>query len=142
MIIRKFSTIVFVDNNGRLLLQDRKNISKFGEHWGFFGGKIKVGEGSSTALIREIKEELNYELKKAKLLGFYKHILDQYTIHLDYVHVAVFPGFEHLKLQEGDGMKLFTLRQAKRLRMVPIYKKILPDLEVYLKNLKNYKNLL
>jgi len=45
---------------GNLLLQERGSYSKVGEKHGYFGGNIERGEKPKDALIRELKEELNY----------------------------------------------------------------------------------
>lgn len=46
---RNVALIIFYDENKRILLQDRLNISKYGEEWGFFGGEIKEGETPEEA---------------------------------------------------------------------------------------------
>ena len=48
--------------DGKLLLQDRKNISKYWEEWSFFWWWIEAWEDSKQALIREIKEELDFDI--------------------------------------------------------------------------------
>ena len=44
--------IIFYSNNGRVLLEDRRNSSKHDEHWSFFGGVIEAGESKEEALKR------------------------------------------------------------------------------------------
>jgi len=52
------AVIAFYDNQKRILLQDRRGISKEGEIWGFFGGGIEKGETPEQALERGIEEGL------------------------------------------------------------------------------------
>jgi hypothetical protein len=41
MKIRKVALIIFYDDKKRILLQDRRGISRLGEEWGYFGGGFR-----------------------------------------------------------------------------------------------------
>ena len=124
--------IIFYDKN-KILLQDRRKISKHGEEWGFFGGHIEKGETPEQALIREIKEELSYNIKEYKF--FKKYRLQPYTdVKVNYyVYLAPIPSFSELKQLEGHDMKLFTIKEAKKLKMVKGDDIVLNDLQEYFK---------
>jgi len=68
MYTKRVAVIVFYDEKKRILLQYRAGLSRYGTEWGFFGGKIESGETPEQALVREIKEELDYDLKEYKFL--------------------------------------------------------------------------
>ncbi len=58
---------------GGILLKDKKIVlcrSKGKEHFIAPGGKIEAGEEPKSALIRELKEELNVEVREASLKEF------------------------------------------------------------------------
>ena len=117
---RKVALIIFYDNKKRILLQDRKGISKIGEEWGFFGGGIEEGESPEETIIREVKEELDFDLKNPKFIGVDKNQVNEEKIVER--HTFIFPLEENLskfKQIEGDNMQLFTLEDAKKLKMVP-----------------------
>jgi len=57
---KKTAVLIFIDRKENLLLQKRGSYSKGGEKLGYFGGNIDEGEEPKEALIRELKEELNY----------------------------------------------------------------------------------
>ncbi|MFH1173729.1 MAG: NUDIX domain-containing protein [archaeon] len=63
------SILCFYDKEGKILLQGRKNISKWGAEWGFFGGKIEEGETPEQAIVREICEELSYTIRERRYVG-------------------------------------------------------------------------
>ncbi len=66
--------IVFVDDLGRVLFENRKGLKNDGFNWDylFFGGKLRDGENSNEAIVREIKEELDYDLEERfEFLGTY-----------------------------------------------------------------------
>jgi mutator protein MutT len=140
MFVKNLSLIILFDRNGRILLQDRKSMSKHGEEWGYFGGKIDAGESPEEAIVREIKEELEFNLKDFKFLKEYvayakllrngemaevKHHVFLKLINLD--------DFDKMVLHEGDGMKWFSIEEAKKLNMLGLDPKVLEDFEIYFK---------
>jgi len=130
---RQVSTIVFYDKNYRILLQNREDISKFGEEWGFFGGSIEDGETPSEALVREIREELEYEIRNFEFFKNYSAILPGNIVAIEYVHIARFPGFNVLNQKEGNSCKLFDIKEARKLKLLPAYYQMLDDLDEYFK---------
>ena len=44
MFKRRVAVIIFYDEKKRILLQDRRGISKFGEEWAIFGGSAEEDE--------------------------------------------------------------------------------------------------
>jgi 8-oxo-dGTP diphosphatase len=56
-----------MDNNGKILLQQRPSGTSMAGLWEFPGGKVEPGETPEAALIREIFEELGVTLKAQAL---------------------------------------------------------------------------
>jgi len=136
---RKVSIIVFYDNKHRILLQERKKISKFGEKWGFFGGGMDKKETPEQALKREIKEELNYNLKKSEFKFFKKYgprLLNvkfkshtYFRLITYFVFISKCPKLSKFKQAEGNNMKFFSFSEAKKLKLMPGDYDIVNDLE-------------
>ena len=59
--------------DGQLLVCQRHRGSAFPLKWEFPGGKIEEGEKAVDALRRELKEELDIEMGKARLVGRHDH---------------------------------------------------------------------
>ena len=129
MRIRKVAIIIFYDDKGRILLQDRRKMSKVGEEWGFFGGEINRGETPKQAVVRETKEELNFDLKEYRYAGEYSYDIEDslkkkfINFKFDTILCKVFvaplkDSLSRFKLKEGKKMKLFTLEDAEKLKMV------------------------
>lgn len=61
-----------INDDGRVLLQQRPEGKALAGLWEYPGGKIDIGEAPEGALIREINEELGLELSPGHLhpLGF------------------------------------------------------------------------
>ena len=118
MFKRRVAVVIFYDENKRILLQDRSGISKHGEEWGFFGGGIEKDETPEEAVVREIKEELDFQLDDYSFLKEVHYVTPEFNITL-YAFIA--PLKDKLKKfnqKEGKGMKLYSLEQAKKLKMV------------------------
>lgn len=117
MKIRRVAIIVFYDDKKRILLQDRKGISKVGEEWGFFGGEIEGNETPEQAVVRETKEELCFYLKNYKFIGIFYGEVKNLKLIL-YTFISKLRNISEFKIEEGTNMRLFTLDEAEKLKMV------------------------
>jgi 8-oxo-dGTP diphosphatase len=61
------ASAALIDADGRLLIQKRPPGKPFAGLWEFPGGKVEEGETPETALIRELKEELDIGVDAACL---------------------------------------------------------------------------
>jgi len=68
---------------GRLLIAQRKPDGLLGGLWEFPGGKVKSGESSREACVREIKEELNLDVDVAAKIGRVRHAYTHFKIDMD-----------------------------------------------------------
>lgn len=134
------ASIVLLTPDKKIILQNRKSHSKFGEEYAFFGGGYEEGDESllHTAL-REAKEELGLELSQADFLVEYMCDVRKGAngSTLGPVRIAAFiaPGFfdpDELTVFEGDGAQAFTLEEAKKLKVFSDMHHILLALEHYL----------
>jgi len=119
MKLRRVSVIIFYDAKKRILVQDRTGISKRGEKWAFFGGHIEEGETPEQAVVRETKEELDFDLKEYRFIGMYDLSGDGHKVH---AYVFISPLKDNLKKfaqKEGIGMKLVSADEAKKIGMIP-----------------------
>lgn len=116
---RRAALIVFYNEDKRILLQDRKGISKLGEEWGYFGGGIEEGETPEQALIREVKEELDLDIEDYKFIGVFANQVDKSKIIERHAFIAPLKdNLERFNQIEGDNMKMFTIEEAMKLKLV------------------------
>ncbi|MBB1565266.1 NUDIX hydrolase [Candidatus Gracilibacteria bacterium] len=118
MKIKNVACALLVKDN-KLLLQDRKSISKYGEEWSFFGGGIEDGENSKEALIREIKEELGFDISSWEIsyLGEIVHYTDFGIEYHRFLYGIKIP--ENINIfddKEGSGAYFFSLDEARKLK--------------------------
>lgn len=135
---RKVSLIIFYTEDKKILMQDRRNIQKAYEEWGYFGGQIEEGETPEQAVIRETKEELDYDLTDFKFIGQCKTDIKEKDIVVERF-LFVTPLGDKQKLfnqKEGQGMKLYTIEEAKQLKTFTGDRQALDIIEKFLnKNL-------
>src|SRR3989338_10663485 len=113
-----------------VFLQKRDNKAKvLPDCFSFFGGKIELGEKPEEALVREIKEELNFNLKEYLYLCQYTS--DASILIVLYVYFSkVDDDFENnVTILEGEYGKFFSENEMeKELKLINSDKKILKDL--------------
>ncbi len=120
IIKRTVALIVFFDKNKKVLLQSRIGISKYGEEWSYFGGGVEKDETPKQAIIREIKEELSFDLTKInfKYIGKYDILFynDKYFGN-SFFFIAQLDEdiLNKFNQKEGKSYKLFTIEEAKKL---------------------------
>jgi len=119
---KKVSIILFYDDKGNILLQDRKTYSKHGEEYGFFGGHSEEGESKEETLKREIQEELNLNIKDLEDFRFFK----QFHIKVPELNIETYRNvflakipkkIEKLKINEGK-LALMKFENSFNLKMV------------------------
>lgn len=121
---RTVSLIVPYTEDGRILLQDRRDISKIGEDWGFFGGGIEENETPEQALVREAKEELEINLNKYGYQYIGKDSLNwtdpagsKWTFYRYFFATRYEDYANQMNQREGTNMALFTPEEAKKMNL-------------------------
>ncbi len=110
--IHRDVAVVALYQDGKVLLQDRRSISKVGEKWGLFGGGIEEGETPEQAVRREVREELDMRLGELASLGRFTY--EDAGFHADiWAFAAPCPPVESLQLHEGDGFELVPFAEAR-----------------------------
>jgi len=83
--------IIFKDNH--VLIAQRNANMKLPLKWEFPGGKVETGESNAACLAREIKEELNLEIRIGKgLTGVMRHY-PKFSLRL-YPFICAYQGGE------------------------------------------------
>lgn len=82
--IPKYSISVgVIRKDNRVLITRRKNNGLLGGLWEFPGGKVKKGESGELACLREIREEINLQVKILQHLARVKHAYTHFKIEMD-----------------------------------------------------------
>jgi 8-oxo-dGTP diphosphatase len=102
---------------GKLLVTQRKKDSSHGLLWEFPGGKVEEGENPRGALRRELKEELDVEVKAEELFDAVFYFYPEYPILLLVYRCRVEKG--SLKPIGCHDLRWVTLRELETLVMPP-----------------------
>ena len=128
--------ITFYDKNGRILLNHRfEGESPNEDVWELMGGSIDGNEKPITAIKREVKEELNYDVSEEKDdLEFVRksEFTENNRLYEVYFFKAKFPGFQYFsdsKEVKVADLKLFSIDEALTLPLLPIAEKILLEIK-------------
>ena len=85
--------------------------------WEFPGGKVEPGETSQQALIREIIEELDTEIKAGELIDTVEYDYPTFHLSMDCFWAEVKAG--HLELKEAEAAKWLTKDQLDSIDWLP-----------------------
>ena len=85
--------------------------------WEFPGGKVEPGETSQQALIREIIEELDTEIKVGELIDMIEYDYPTFHLSMDCFWAEVKAG--HLELKEAEAAKWLTKDQLDSVTWLP-----------------------
>jgi 8-oxo-dGTP diphosphatase len=116
--------IILTNRENEVLLQLR---DKDHSHTGcraMFGGHIDGNETPEEALIREIKEEINYDIEEYSFIK--ESVLEEFgKIYLFHGYVDV--PLEQLTLREGDDFRFFSLEDLSEIEITPYGKAVLTE---------------
>lgn len=111
-------------------LRDNKPGLSFAHHWDMFGGHVEEGETVEEALVREVKEELDWDLTAYQFFRIY-HTYDEPVgpteKHIFYAMIDV--PEEELVLYEGERLQFFDPEELLDLRFSHIIGKIVADFQ-------------
>ena len=94
-----------------------RGYGEFKGQWEFPGGKIEEGETPKDALIREIKEELDTEIKVGNLIGTVEYDYTAFHLSMDCFWAQVSAG--NLLLREAEAARWLTKRELYDVHWLP-----------------------
>lgn len=94
-----------------------KGYGEFKGQWEFPGGKVEVGETPKQALVREIKEELEIDIKVGDLIDTIKYDYPTFHLSMDCFWCEIIQG--ELKLVEAEAARWLTKEELYDVRWLP-----------------------
>src|SRR5947199_6900080 len=113
-----------IARDGRVLLGKRTSTVRFAGMWDAFGGHLVPCEEPSSALVRELEEELGITVLRPRFLGIYEDVdptskdLFRHYLFL----VTRWNGEPKIANEEHSEIRWFDPEQAERLNLAPSLK--------------------
>jgi 8-oxo-dGTP diphosphatase len=128
--MKKIAAIILENKKGEILLylRDNKPDLPFPNQWDLFGGHVENGETIEEALIREGKEELNYDLKEYKFFRKYYCPSTDPSPNTKYIFYSrIDKNLNELELSEGQKLCFFKREEIYNIKIASILKRIVLD---------------
>ncbi|HET7114473.1 MAG TPA: NUDIX domain-containing protein, partial [Pyrinomonadaceae bacterium] len=108
---------ILINPQGQVLLQQRDDnpAIRYPGHWSLFGGTIEDGESPADAVAREVKEEIDFDMRN---FGLFREFVQNNKC--EFAFAGELPvSLDELTLSEGQGMNFFYPSQLKELQIRP-----------------------
>ena len=128
--MKKIAAIILENDNGEFLLalRDNKPGIPFPNHWDLIGGHVEEGETPEEALVREVKEELNIDLKEYSFFKIYECLNGDAYENTKYIYTGkINIPIEEITLLEGERPQYFTREEIPDVKFANIMKSIVLD---------------
>jgi 8-oxo-dGTP pyrophosphatase MutT (NUDIX family) len=124
------SIVFFYEPGGLTLIQDRREISKWGEDYGLFGGTREPGETPKQTAKRELKEELGLTNVPLEHYRTYTHNNPDLGIKVKRsVYLSRIPVFQ--ECNEGSPV-VMPIQDTLELKMIPGFTELIGEIRNYL----------
>ncbi len=121
MTIKSVKAIITKKKKYLLQFRDNKKNIFFPNYWGLFGGRLNKDEKNSIGILREIKEELNLEVKIRKEIMRIDYDMIGYKKKRKLTYYECYTkDFSKLILFEGKRFKFLAFNELKRLKIIPM----------------------
>jgi 8-oxo-dGTP diphosphatase len=128
--MKKIAAII-LENDKReflLALRDNKPGIPFPDHWDLIGGHVEEGETPEEALIREVKEELNIDIKDYSFFRTYECLTGDAYENIKYIYTGkINIPIEEVTLLEGERPQYFSREEIPDVKFANIIKSIVMD---------------
>ena len=111
--------------NGRVFATQR-GYGDFKDGWEFPGGKIEAGESPEQALVREIREELDTEIRVERLLRTVEWDYPTFHLSMDCFICKIESGDLHLR--EHEAARWLDLEHLKDGDWLPADLQLIPEI--------------
>jgi 8-oxo-dGTP diphosphatase len=128
--MKKIAAIILENDKGEFLLalRDNKPGIPYPNHWDLIGGHVEEGETPEEALVREVKEELDIELKEYAFYKKYECLRGDAYENIKYIYTGkINLPIEEITLLEGIRPQYFSRAEIPYVKFANILKSIVMD---------------
>jgi 8-oxo-dGTP diphosphatase len=108
---------ILINSAGQVLLQQRDDnpAIRYPGHWSLFGGTIEDDESPAQAVAREVREEIDFEMRN---FGLFREFVQNNKREFAFAGELT-ARLDELTLSEGQGMNFFYPSQLRDLQIRP-----------------------
>jgi 8-oxo-dGTP diphosphatase len=128
--MKEIAAIILENDEGKFLLylRDNKPDIPFPGYWDLIGGHIEEGETPEEALVREVKEELDIDLKEYTFYRKYECLSGDAYENIKYIYYGkINLPIEKVTLLEGVRPQYFSREEIPNVKFANILKSIVLD---------------
>lgn len=125
--VKVVAAIIIHENK---IFATQRGYGEFKDGWEFPGGKIEPGETSQEALVREIKEELDIEIKVKDFLETVEYDYPGFHLSMDCFFCTIKSG--ELVLKEHEAAKWLTMETLDSVDWLPADQGLIEGIREYL----------
>jgi 8-oxo-dGTP diphosphatase len=132
--MKQIAAIIFQNESGEFLLylRDNKPDIPFPDHWDLIGGHVEDGETPEEALVREVKEEIDIDLKDYEFFRIYECLTGDAYENIKYIYSGkINLPLEKITLLEGVRAQFFKKEEIPDVKFANILKSIVMDFIEY-----------
>jgi 8-oxo-dGTP diphosphatase len=125
--MKQIAAIIMENDKGELLLykRDNKPDIPFPGYWDLIGGHVENGETPEEALVREVKEELDLDIKEFTFFRRYECLEGDAYPNIKYIYSGrINLPVEEITLLEGDIAQYFKREEIPHVKFANILKEI------------------
>ena len=115
--MKTIRVVAAVIRNGDQIYATQRGYGDYKDGWEFPGGKIEPGETPQQALIREIREELNTQIRVGELIETIEYDYPEFHLSMDCFWCEVLEG--NLVLLEAQEAKWLTKDELDTVQWLP-----------------------
>ena len=124
---KNIKVVAAVIKNGNKIYATQRGYGEFKGGWEFPGGKIEQGETSQEALVREIEEELETNIKVTALIDTIEYDYPTFHLSMECFWCEIIKG--NLVLLEAEAAKWLTKEELYSVDWLPADLLLIPKIE-------------
>lgn len=114
---KQIEVVAAIIRQGNKVFATQRGYGEFKDGWEFPGGKIESGETLQEALVREIKEELDTEIRVDELIDTIEYDYSDFHLTMHCFFCTVKEG--ELVLKEHEAAKWLTKETLEKVDWLP-----------------------
>ena len=137
--MKQIAAIILENDNGEFLfaLRDNKSWIPYPHHWDLIGGHVEEGESPEEALVREIREELDMEIRDYKFYKTFECLTGDAYENIKYIYTGrINLPLSEITLLEGEQARYFRRDEIPGIKFANIIGSIVMDYISHLEKLE------